>query len=254
MENENLAEMVKGQPEEATQPSAFGMDTPEKVEEDETVEVDETVKVDETVEVDRNVYDVRTASLFEWFERNQERLYPIKHVKLSVEDVNPDKNLVVSVPISSQVPERRLRIFENADDILVLDLPGLSMDIFSNGFKIVCSYSDTISAKCYGVRTGLFVVLCNNINNQLIPYSIIKIKKRDEGLNITTRDSSEILLRLNEEVDIEALKILYEQISKRTESIVTKQDAVNWFLKRQAEVTDINHHLQIDDVLIHILK
>ena len=128
------------------------------------------------------------------------------------------------------------------------------MDIFNNGFKIISSYSDTIFVKCYGVRTGLFVVLCNNINDQLIPYSITKIKKRDEGLDITTRDSSEVSLKLNEEADMEALQILYKQISKRTEDIVTKQDAVNWFLKRQAEVTDINHHLQIDDVLIHMLK
>lgn len=249
MENENLAEMVKNQTEEEETPlSKLNLvDNPEEKEVEET-------EGDVTVKEDQNDYDVKTTPLFRWFEQNHERLYPIKHVKLSVEGVNSDKNLVVSVPISDRDPERRLCVFENADDILVLELIGLSMDIFNNGFKIVSSYNDTVFIKSYGVRTGLFVVLCNNINDRLIPYSVTKMKKRDEGLNITTRDSSEILLKLNEEVDMESLQILYKQISKRTEEIVTKQDAVNWFLKRQAEVTDINHHLQIDDVLIHILK
>jgi hypothetical protein len=33
----------------------------------------------------------------------------------------------------------------------------------------------------------------------------------------------------------------------------TIQTVVDWLLERQAEVTDINHHLQIDGVLIDIL-
>ena len=45
----------------------------------------------------------------------------------------------------------------------------------------------------------------------------------------------------------------YKQSAKAVKDLTTIQDVVNWLIERQASVTDINHHLQIDGVLINIL-
>jgi len=53
---------------------------------------------------------------------------------------------------------------------------------------------------------------------------------------------------------LEALQLLYKQSAKSVDEMTTNQSVVDWLLERQDDVTDINHHLQIDNVLIDILK
>jgi len=251
MENENLAEMVKNQDE--TEPARFSesdLDIPPEEETDITGEEDSQEKA----------FDIKTVTLNKWFEENHGKFGNINHVKASIRGVDPSKTLIMSVLVNPADPnpnekaERRVHVFENADETIVLRAPGLSMDVFNNGFKII--YNPTLSTflKCYGVKTGLFVVFCNEINNQLIPYSIKKLKNTDEGVDLAIKDASEVTPKLGENADLEALGIMYKQISKHNEQLTTNQDVVDWFLKRQTEVTDVNHHLQIDNILINILQ
>jgi len=252
-ENENLVEMIKKQEEEQPKFSESDLDTPTEEENREEGGESQEENENQTQE-----YEISTVSLSTWFEQNHERFENINHVKVAIRGIDASKTLIMSVLVPVQegiggIPKRKLFIFEDADTTPVLDLPGLSMEVFNNGFRVVYNFNDDIYLKCYGVKTGLFVVFCKNINSQLIPYTFTKVKRKDSGLNIVRIGTEEIISKLPQPEDTEALQILYKQIVKHISGINTKQDTVNWFLERQESVMDINHHLQIDNILIRTL-
>lgn len=224
-------------------------------------ELDLPVTEEETVEevIAEAVNMIAITSMSDWFEANCENFDNINQVKVAIRGVNADKTLIMAVkdPDGESDAEghdpRSLRVFDNADVHPVLNIPGQSMDVYNNGFKIVYSHDDNIFIKCYGVRTGLIAVFCNNIDGKLIPYATTRIKKKDTDLEIVTRDAAEVSAKLPLDADLEALQLLYKQSAKALEELSTIQTVVDWLLERQAEVTDINHHLQIDGVLIDIL-
>ena len=249
METENLAEMVRDHTtEKADQQPEENLD----IESNETP-LDNAVAEEE----ESKAINIKTISLVEWFEQNHMRFQNVNNVKVTIKDVDPDKTLIMSVldpGISeSEDSKRKLHTFENADEIQVLDLPGISMDVYNNGFKIICNH-ENVFMKCYGVKTGLFVVFCNNINQQLIPHEITKLKKKGEELEVIYKSNSEITPKFVESVDKEELMILYKQITKYIDDINTKQDAINWLLSRQSGVRDVNHHLQIDKTIVKTLN
>lgn len=203
------------------------------------------------------VIDITTLNT--WFDSNCTNFTNINQVKVSIRGVNPEENLIMAVEDengeadASGERKRKLRVFDNADVQPVLNLPGIDMQIYNNGFKSLCEYRDNIYIKCYGIRTSLVVVFCNNINGMLIPYGIIKVKRSDTEVEVPRRPSAEVESKLSESASVEDLQLRYKQASK-AEEINTNMDAINWLLSRQAEVTDINHHLQIDNVIIETLE
>jgi len=248
MDNENLTDMIK-RPEEPVRFSEEDLDTPENVR-------DDTQSIPESPEEESQTIDViKTVALSTWFEQNHERFDNVNHVKVAIRGIDSSKTLIMSVSTLDQTEsqKRKLFIFEDADITPVLDLPGLAMDVFSNGFKIIYNYND-IFLKCYGVKTGLFVVFCKNIDNQIISYAITKVKRKDSSLVVIHRNTEDLMAKLVLPEDTESLQILYKQIVKHIGEIKTKQDTVNWFLERQKTVMDINHHLQIDNILIRSLQ
>lgn len=252
-ENENLVEMIKKQEEEQPKFSESDLDTPAEEE-----NIEEGSESQEENENQTQEYEISTVSLSTWFEQNHERFENINHVKVAIRGIDASKTLIMSVLVPVQegvgeTPKRKLFIFEDADVTPVLDLPGLSMEVFNNGFRVVYNFNDDIYLKCYGVKTGLFIVFCKNINSQLIPYALTKVKRKDSGLNVVRIGTEEIISKLPQPEDTEALQILYKQIGKHVSGINTKQDTINWFLERQESVMDINHHLQIDNILIRTL-
>jgi hypothetical protein len=244
--NENLSQMVKETPtDEAVVFSEADLDLPTEEEEVTHEEVQ-----DNTISI---------IPLSDWFEQNCDQFDNINQVKVAIRGVDPTKTLIMAVkdPSSEQDSEgndkRNLRVFENADVHPVLNLPALSMDIYNNGFRIIYEYENNIFIKCYGVRTGLITVFCNNIDGKMIPYATTRVKKKDDVIEVATKDVAEISAKLLANADLEALQLLYKQSAKALDEFTTNQDVVNWLLERQAEVTDINHHLQIDGALIDIL-
>ncbi len=89
--------------------------------------------------------------------------------------------------------ERELYTFKGADTFRVLDLPGIGMNIFNNGFKIVYGYDKSIAIKAYGIKTGLMISYCLNVEGKLIPYSNTKLKKRDSGIELVERRCGQAL-------------------------------------------------------------
>jgi len=243
--NENLSQMVK--------------DTTPKEDEIIFSENNLVLPIEEEPEVvaERNVINI--ISLFEWFNLNSEKFDNINQVKVSIRGVDPSKTLIMAVKDGSgkkdeeENDKRDLRVFENADTHPVLNLEGLDMQIYNNGFKILYEYNG-IFIKCYGIRTGLIATFCNKIEGVLVPYTITRVKKKDIDLEIPSIDIELIKQKLQQNADIEALQLLYRQSVKALDQFTTNESVVSWLYSKQNEVTDINHHLQIDNVIIDILK
>lgn len=247
---ENLSQMVRETPaEESTVFSAEDLDLP----------VEEATPDAEEVAAEPATAVIAITSMSDWFEVNVERFDNINQVKVAIRGVDADQTLIMAVKdVTAEADaegndKRNLRVFENADVHPVLNIPGESMDVYNNGFKVVYAHENNIFIKCYGVRTGLIAVFCNNIDGKLIPYATTRVKKKDTELEIVTRDPAEVSAKLLADADLEALQLLYKQSAKAIDELSNIQSVVDWLLERQAEVTDINHHLQIDGVLIDIL-
>lgn len=251
--NENLTQMVKQMETGGTATFPIEhVDIPEEVEAVPVQEAEVTTPI--------QGLSIATTSLAEWFELNVLNFSEINQVKVAIRGVDARKTLIMAVKDGSGEKDsegndkRVLRIFEDADIHPVLNLPGIDMQIYNNGFKIVNSVNETIFTKCYGIRTGLIIVFCNVIDHSLVPYEIVKIKKNEKDILVPQSDLSAITNKLNETCDKESLQLLYKQISKSVDQLTTKQSAINWLLEKQVEVTDINHHLQIDQVIIDMMK
>lgn len=243
--NENLAQMLKEEtPDDTNQP------------EQNTIELEEESQLPSP---DGNSI-VEIVPFSEWFERHNSRFENINQVKIAIRGVDSENTIIITVPDPKNEKDesgnlkRKLRIFEDSNQIPVINLVPSSMDIYNNGFRIVYDFNERVSIKCYGVKTGLISVLCNNIDDQMVPYEIIKVKKKDKDMEIKIIDVSDVKQKLLQPADKENIQILYKQVIKFISGINTNQDAVNWFLTRQSEVMDVNHHLQIDEVLCYILK
>ena len=243
--NENLTQMVRESKPEDMVFSENNLDIPE-----------EEIVADDTPQIE----SIDIISLSEWFDKNCEKFDNINQVKVSIRGVNPTKTLIMAVKDDSNEKDedgndrRVLRVFENSDVHPILNLDGSEMKIYNNGFKIVHPYRDNIFIKCYGAKAGLIVVFCNNIDGKLIPYIVTRIKKKDEEVEVVVKNVGEVQAKLLENADLEAFQLLYKQSAKAIDQLTTNQDVVDWLLGRQSEVTDINHHLQIDSVIIDILS
>jgi hypothetical protein len=246
--NENLSEMVKGQQE--ANPAMFS-------ETDLDLPTEETQSQSETVAETRQLVSI--TSLSSWFEANASQFDNINQVKVAIRGVDSTKTLIMAVKDDAAEADsdgnqpRNLRVFENADNHPVLNLPAESMQVYNNGFRIIYRYGDNIAIKCYGIRTGLIAVFCNNING-LIPYAITRVKRKDTEIEILTKDPNEVTQKLAQILDKETLQLRYKQVAKSIDELTTNQDAITWLLERQAEITDINHHLQIDNIIIDTLS
>lgn len=251
--NENLSELVQSETDEAIVFSETDLDLPEET-------ATEAPATEEEVVVADNTNLIGIATLGPWFEANSANFGNINQVKVSIRGIDPAANLIIAIEDGSgelddtDEPKRQLKVFDNADTQPVLDLPGYSMQIYNNGFRVICEYIDNIFIKCYGIRTGLIAVFCNNINGVLIPYNVSKIKRSDEMVEVVRKSPAEVEVKLTETTNLEDLQLRYKQASKAVDEITTNQSAIEWLIARQEEIYDINHHLQIDNVIIETLE
>jgi hypothetical protein len=244
----NLSDMIKDD-----QPPVFetsNLDLPTESAPTETT-------IDAPVEETPQAEVIGLAPLNAWFEDNSAAFENISQVKVAIRGIDPAKTLIMAV-LDGQGevdgnPSRDLQVFKNADTQPVLAMPALSMQIFNNGFKLIYQYTDEIFIKCYGVKTGLICVFCNMINGHMIPYQVVKAKKKDTEVLVPRCSAEEVIAKLPAAADLEALQILYKQSSKAVDELNTMTSVVIWLLNKQEEVMDINHLLQIDNVIINML-
>lgn len=248
-DNTSLSEMIREDTPAAPVFQEANLDLPAQ-------EAPEAAPVEEVAAVPE-VESIAIAPLNAWFESNSSSFDNISQVKVAIRGVDPTKTLIMAViDGEGEVegnPSRDLQVFKNADTQPVLAMPASDMQIFNNGFKIVYPYTDIV-IKCYGVRTGLICVFCNIINDFPVPYQVVKVKKKDTVVEIPRRPVAEVTAKMPLAADLESLQLLYKQSSKAVEELSTVESVVGWLLEKQSEITDINHLLQIDNVLISILS
>lgn len=252
--NENLSQMVREAPVDTGMVfSETDLDLPQE----ETIAQPVVQTVAETTPPTENVIPIST--LADWFESNSGNMTNINQVKVAIRGVDANKTLIMAVKDNDGEVDadgndkRTLRVFDNADSMPVLNLSPIAMDVYNNGFKIVYRQGD-VFIKTYGVRTGLICTLCTEVNGKLLPYAVVRVKKKDEELAIPATVPTVTAEKLAAAADLESLQLLYKQSAKSIEDLSTNQSVIDWLIERQDSVTDINHHLQIDNVLINILK
>lgn len=238
--SENLAQMVK----EGTPPEAVFSEN----------DLDIPAETEEAPENNQDASMIEIVALADWFSTNVGNFPNIKKPTVSLEGVDPAKQLIITllVGVEDGVEKRKLMVFDNADQTPVLNAPATDMQIYSNGFRIIYDLGMGVFVKSYGIRTGLVSVFCHDIDDMLIPYEVVRSKKKDTEIEVKTADSDIVRNRLTNPLDIEALQLRYKQSSK-AEGLVTNLDAIKWLLERQTDISDVNHHLQIDNVIIDTL-
>jgi hypothetical protein len=204
------------------------------------------------VEVEQ-IIEFPTSDFSTWFNKHCNKFSDVRVVKASISGIDSLDNIIITIPTSekdsSGETKRKIKIFENAKQMKVLDADPISFHVYNNGYMIIYRISDYIVAKGYGVKTGMFLTICGQVDNLYVPFKMMKLTKKDTvaKIPITNSITSD---RLNSDVDIESLQILYSQITKYSNQIKTKKDMLSWFATKQVEVEDVNHHLQIDEVLL----
>jgi len=253
--NDNLAQLIQNeQVGEQTPATDF------EAHENENVNIQEAPSVEQTLFLEpENEEIVDVIMLSDWFEENNENLERINRLKIQVRGVKTDERLVCSVLDpkgeidEDNHPVRHLELIKEANIFPVLDIPGYDMDIYGNGFQIMYSFNEDIVLKCYGIKTGLIIIFCCPINNQLIPYKRMKLRKKDTNITIVHPNREYITSNILSSLDLEGLQIQYKQVQKELDQITDKQSAITWLLEKQANIRDINHLLQIDDILTWLI-
>lgn len=264
--NENLTDMV--QSDEPT-PEIFSeeeLDLPAEEtqgasEEEEITHSATADPTDEVQESDSGEITVETSYLSDWFEQYGSIFEPdIKQLKTKIRGLDPRSDIIVVLPHESNEAmedgtlKKKVELFKKADEQKVIDLPAISMNVYNNGFRIIYQYSENMFLKAYGIKNGLIVAFCNKINDQLLPYDQTKLGKDDDSLVLKFKDPNEVIVSLAAELDKESLQLLYKQTTKVIDDFTSKQSVIDWLITRQESITDINHHLQIDNVITTILS
>ena len=249
--NDNLADMVKSSTP-STPPDV--VDLEDVVEE----EIDEEVTEEETK--DDNLINI--TSLLSWFENNETMFENLKPVKVKIQDGDPN-NLILSVQNlegRKNDDKKIMRIilgFENAHKIPFLNLQAIAMNIFkNNNFRVLYPTNiEDIFVKCYSVNNGLIAIFCSHHGDLLIPYVIKRIKRKDKNIEIITNENKDNLdTILSQDADLEAIQLLYKQSVKVVDKLSDNKSVIEWLLGRQKDILDINHLLQIDNLIIEIMK
>ena len=202
--------------------------------------------------------EIKLISFYDWFQANEksvEDMGNIHRVQSIVANIDSKDSMIFKIK-KGKTEDKELVSFYNPSLRPILNLPPVYVKIFKNDtFEVLHVYNDEIFIKSYGVKTGLIIVYCANVDGKIVPFERTKVKKN--ATTIPLKDYSnvvkEIKDRLAEAVDVESIQLLYKQAIKSKDEFTTKESALDWFIKRQIEVIDINHLLKIDSVLINVI-
>jgi len=252
---ENLQEMINNLNNDFIPTSAPIVE--EIPEAEDSVEVKTEAPVVEESSSDNNVPEISLVNFYDWYEANSESIHNVSRVKAEVSNINSKDSIIFKIQKGKAENESmELVSFYNPAVRPILNLPPVYMKIFKNDtFEVLHSYSDEIFIKSYGVKTGLILVFCANVDGKIVPYYKTKIKKNETSIKAfpTPPSIDEIKAKLQEEVDVETIQLLYKQAVKNSADFTTKESTLDWFLKKEQDVIDINHLLKIDNVLISVI-
>lgn len=251
MMSENLAEMLTS------------YKTPEAEEMETVVETKKEEVVTPVVETVNVVNPANIIPFTEWIEKNNANLgvSSIAKVKISVSDVDSATSLGFKAPnLKGEKDEagtvkKDLFFVKDINTFNVLDLPMFHLKFYkSDLFRIIHQYSETVFIKEYSIKTGSALTFCTPVDNHLIPYAKMKVKKGSKVISVPLPDIKKITDKMNGTGDIEALQLLYKQSIKVKDKLTSLKEITTWILKRYEDAIDVSHQLQIDGVLIDQVK
>jgi hypothetical protein len=218
------------------------------------VEETNTIKEEEKGKVNNSI-EIGLTNFYSWYETFSVQITGISQIKTEVSSINTKDSMIFKIP-KAGTDIMELVSFYKPTTRPILNLPPVYIKIFKNDtFEVLHQYNDEIFIKSYGIKTGLIVIYCANVSGKIVPYEKIKVKKNLTSVKLFNHDgiSKEIENKLIENVDVESIQLLYKNAIKSASEFTTKESAINWFLKKQQEIVDINHLIKIDNVLIHVI-
>lgn len=234
--NENLSQMVR-----------------ENVTNEETITYDDQIEQTES-QATVDSYVVSVVPMIDWFDSNINNFPNIRKPTVSIQGVDSNEQLIITISVPGSDEKRRLVVFDNAHEALVLNIPAVDMQVYNNNnFRIIYDFGNGIFIKAYSVKTGLISVFCNDIEDVLVPYATVRSKKSSTEVEVPVNDISIVKEKVTQPLDFEALQLRYRQSSK-AEGLQTNMDAIKWLVEKQGTIFDINHHLQIDNAIIDMLS
>jgi len=244
--SENLAEMVR----------EFNEKTIRKEIDDDIGEQEEIIPKEKVQETTRSVSVIMFVDWVEKYHKEMMVTSGIRRAKIQAAGIDQNNEALFTSPHPEGEAEKRtMTVIYGTDQYPVFDLPPIGVKIFRNATFLITYHIDSnLYVKCYHLKTGLFIVNCLMNNDQLIPYHIEKFKKKEKNILLTYPDTQNLINKLPQPSDSEGIYLLYKQAQKVHESFITNQDVLNWFLDREKEVMDINHLMQIDEVLAFVFK
>lgn len=253
--NENLNEMIKAKSETEIPATMIDTDMSSQPEPASTTDESEDIKAEEVISpTDKTVGLI---NFFDWYEANASRITTVARVQASVSNVNSKDAMIFKVHKTNvkETDESKMELitFYNPGVRPIPNLPPVYVKIYKNDtFEVLHIYNDEIFIKSYGVKTGLILTLCANVDGKVVPFSKIKVKKSGTDFKFSCDDgiSARIKEKLTEIPNIEDILLLYKQAAKNTAEFTTKETTLDWFIKKQLEIVDINHLLKIDNVIM----
>jgi len=242
---DNLAEMVKTLNTKKSAPPI----------KDDPTDTKSTDKVEDVVEASEGS-EIALTNFYDWYEANASSIQNVARVKAEVSNIDSKDSIIFKIAKGKNGEEMELVSFYNPSTRPIVNLPPVYMKIFKNDtFEVLHQFTDEIFIKSYGVKTGLIIVYCANVDGKVVPYERIKVKKNVASFKLAGYEgiAKEIKDKLQEPVDVEAIQLLYKQAIKVKDEFTTKEKTLDWFIKKQLEVVDINHLLKIDQVLINVI-
>ena len=200
--------------------------------------------------------NIALTNFYDWYESFSDTISTVAQVKAEVSNIDSKDSIIFKIPKEKDSALMELISFYKPSIRPILNLPPVRVKIFKNDtFEVLHAYSQNIFIKSYGVKTGLIIVYCANVDGKLVPYEKVKIKKNITSIKLIGNDGivDEIRTKLQEQVDTESIRLLYRHADKYITEFTTKESTIDWFLKKQSEVIDINHLLKIDNVLINVI-
>ena len=244
-----IAEVIKRK-DPVTEPKESDLDIPETVS-----SVEDTTGSVVVSEQTKGI-DVGFTNLSSWFVDNVKNFQNIKQVKVSITGIDPNKTLIYTEPDPTPTDQnnRRLQVVYNATETPVLNMPGILFETYFSGFRVIHIEVDSKIIKSYIVKTGMYITHCAVVDGMPIPVKIEKVKKKSKGISFVSVDVKAIQDKLNKDADLENIQLQYKQIVKHVKDLKTVKETIIWMLQRQASISDINHHLKLDELMISLFN
>ena len=271
----NLANLIddykknkeEGQQEDSTTTQEESVKTEAKEAETTQNTATETeTKVEETKEEETKDITVNLTDLFTWIENHLPGLESHSKVKLQVAGVDEDTVIIKCPKIGTEGTSKKdLFLIKDCKHIIVPDVPVVDLTIFKNNTmkfisELLIEDHPNIYMKSYILGSGIINYFCVSINDILIPYDHLTVKRSKKDFVVPVKYKGDISKAdslfevLNKAPDFEAIELMYKQFGKVKDKLTTKLDIIGWLIKRQDESIDINHHLIIDKLLLSILE